>query len=179
MPSTSVQELPSVGTLPGANKSLAPIEVVGPLVMNPPILAVENTEAVKQSSSPGVTVAAPSATLATVLVPSKQTSTIPAQQSAIGGPTVPLTTSTPVVPPIFRILVESLQSNKSKGLFRPLRSNISVQIAKNGLTYKAAGVAKFSQYVALAEKRGIVEIGGSEGNAWIALKPDWYNASLS
>jgi len=54
-----------------------------------------------------------------------------------------------------------------------------VQIAKNGSTYKAAGVAKFSQYVALAEKQGIVEIGGSEGTAWIALKRDWYNASLS
>jgi hypothetical protein len=54
-----------------------------------------------------------------------------------------------------------------------------LQIAKNGSTYKAAGVAKFSQYVALAEKQGIVEIGGSEGTAWIALKPEWYNASFS
>jgi len=179
MTPTPVQDLPSVGrALPGANKSLVPIEVVAPLISNPPILAVEKTEAVKQMSSPRVTVAVPSATPATV-VPSKQTSTIPAQQVAIGGPTVPPPTSTPVVPPTFRILVECLQSTKSKGHLRPLRSVVSVQISKNGTTYKAAGVTKFSQYVALAEKQGIVEIGGSEGTAWIALKKDWYHASLS
>ncbi|PPQ72083.1 hypothetical protein CVT26_006718 [Gymnopilus dilepis] len=82
-----------------------------------------------------------------------------------------------VVPEVFKILVECLQNHRAKGNLRPLRGSVSLQISMNGATYAKAGVAKFGQYVALAVKQGIVELGGWEGGAWISLKPDWYNAS--
>ncbi|KDR73459.1 hypothetical protein GALMADRAFT_227907 [Galerina marginata CBS 339.88] len=82
-----------------------------------------------------------------------------------------------VTPVNFKVLVQSLQSHRLKGNYRPPRSIVSIEIAKNGLTYKKAGVEKFGQYVALAEQLGIVELGGREGGAWISLKPDWYDAS--
>ncbi|KAJ6546474.1 hypothetical protein DFH09DRAFT_1171138 [Mycena vulgaris] len=71
-------------------------------------------------------------------------------------------------------LVESLEKQKAKGIPRPLRSTISVDIiGKDKKLYKKAGVEKFSQFVALAEKAKIIELGGREGHAWISLHPDW------
>jgi hypothetical protein len=51
-----------------------------------------------------------------------------------------------------------------------------VEVACNGNTYRQAGVLKFGQYVALAEKAGIVELGGSESTAWIGLMSPWSDA---
>jgi hypothetical protein len=85
----------------------------------------------------------------------------------------------PMVPPIFKILVETLKINKSKGILRPLRSNIAIAISKNGRTYKEAGVDRFSQYASLAERGGIIELGGREGDAWISLKSKYQNASTT
>ncbi|KAF8801458.1 DUF537-domain-containing protein [Phlegmacium glaucopus] len=79
-------------------------------------------------------------------------------------------TLSPAVPEIFKILVQCLQSHRSKGVFRPLRTHVAVEIARNGTTYRQAGVLRFGDYVALAEKAGIVELGGSGGTVWIALK---------
>ena len=81
----------------------------------------------------------------------------------------------PVVPDIFKILIQSLKSHRSKGNLRPLRSTIALEVACNGTTYRQAGVLKFGQYVAMAEKAGIVEMGGSESTAWIGLKAPWYD----
>ncbi|CAA7265191.1 unnamed protein product [Cyclocybe aegerita] len=77
------------------------------------------------------------------------------------------------VPPTFAILVEALRNHRLKGTLRPLRSTIAVEISKNGATYRNAGVAKFSQYVALAQQRGIIDLGGSDGADWISLRPGW------
>ena len=85
----------------------------------------------------------------------------------------------PVVPDKFKILVQCLKSHRSKGTLRPLRSNIAVEVACNGTTYRQAGVSKFGQYAAMAEQAGIVEMGGLESTAWIGLKAPWYNAPLS
>ncbi len=94
-------------------------------------------------------------------------------------PTVAPTLPTPlVIPPIFRILVQALLEQKSKGNIRPLRSNIAMSIAKNGATYKNAGVGKFGEYVSLAQKAGIIELGGLEGAAWISLTPTWSGIKL-
>ncbi|CAA7262481.1 unnamed protein product [Cyclocybe aegerita] len=82
-------------------------------------------------------------------------------------------------PPIFAVLVETLQNHRLKGTLRPLRSTIAVQIAKDGVTYRNAGVDRFSQYAALAQKHGLIELGGSEGTAWISLRPGWGKANLS
>lgn len=100
----------------------------------------------------------------------------PSTSSSTADPSPPL-----VVQPIFRILVKALQDHKasSKGRVRALRSDVAMVISKGGLTYKKAGVNKFGQYVALAEKIGLVELGGANGSTWISLAPAWSNARIS
>ncbi|KAJ7694155.1 NYN domain-containing protein [Mycena rosella] len=81
------------------------------------------------------------------------------------------------VPPLFESLVEILKDQRAKGILRPLRSTISIQIIERDNTlYKRAGVAKFSQFTALAEQAKIIELGGRDGQAWILLRPDWCTA---
>ena len=79
----------------------------------------------------------------------------------------------PAVPYKFEILVQCLKSHRSKGNLRPLRGDVAQEIARNGATYRQAGVLKFRQYAAIAEREGIVELGGWEGTAWIALTEPW------
>lgn len=86
---------------------------------------------------------------------------------------------TTVVPSQFTLLVQRLQFHRSKGFPRPFRSGIALELAsKDNMVYRRAGTERFGQYVALAEKLGIVELGGKEGGAWIALRPEWYNAEI-
>ena len=85
----------------------------------------------------------------------------------------------PVAPDIFKILIQSLKSHKSNGTFRPLRSKIALEVACNGTTYRQAGVSTFGQYVTMAEKAGIVVLGGTGGTAWVALTVPWYNTPIS
>lgn len=71
-------------------------------------------------------------------------------------------------PKIFLPLIEELTVLCAEGNRNPLRSLVGMRLKR--ATYAQAGVADFSQYVALAENMGIVELGGSGGKAWIALK---------
>ena len=79
----------------------------------------------------------------------------------------------PPVPDKFKVLVECLKSYRSKGIIQPLRSQIATEIAQNGITYRRAGVTRFSEYTAIAEKEGIIVLGGWKGTAWIALLEPW------
>jgi NYN domain len=88
-------------------------------------------------------------------------------------------TSCPPVPDEFKILVQCLKTQRSQGRVRLLRSEIALKISCNGTTYRRAGVSKFNQYIAMASKAGIVELGGSGLVAWIGLREPWHNASLS
>ncbi|EDR10914.1 uncharacterized protein LACBIDRAFT_315902 [Laccaria bicolor S238N-H82] len=82
-----------------------------------------------------------------------------------------------IVPPQFRTLVNTLELHRSKGFPRPFRSGIAFELAqKDHMVYKKAGVERFGQYATLAEKEGIVALGGKEGGAWIGLRPEWYGA---
>ncbi|PPQ89119.1 hypothetical protein CVT25_006491 [Psilocybe cyanescens] len=81
----------------------------------------------------------------------------------------------PVVPVHFKVLVQCLQNYRLKGNFRPLRSIIAPEVAKSGV-FKKAGVDRFKQYTMIAVELGIVELGGTEGDAWIFLKPQWIDA---
>ncbi|KAG6891030.1 hypothetical protein C0992_010692 [Termitomyces sp. T32_za158] len=84
-----------------------------------------------------------------------------------------------VVPAQFNLLVRRLEFHRSKGFPRPFRSGIALELASNDhMVYRRAGTERFGQYVALAEKAGIIELGGKEGSAWIALRPEWYNAKI-
>jgi hypothetical protein len=63
---------------------------------------------------------------------------------------------------------------------RPFRSNIATELAgqSNGV-YRRVGAERFRQYADMAVRAGIAELGGKEGDAWIALRPDWYGAKLT
>ncbi|KAF8803943.1 DUF537-domain-containing protein [Phlegmacium glaucopus] len=119
----------------------------------------------------------PSAPAPTLMLPSSLSNiTAPAAtQSPVKAANPPQPTSFPVVPDKFKVLVQCLKSYRAKGTLRPLRSNVAVQIASNGTTYRQAGVLKFKQYVTLAVKAGIVEVGGSEATAFIVLREPWCN----
>ncbi|KAF5387050.1 hypothetical protein D9615_001822 [Tricholomella constricta] len=85
-----------------------------------------------------------------------------------------------VVQPLFKLLVQRLEFHRAKDFFRPFRSVIAVELATQDNTlYRRARVERFGQYVALAEKAGIIELGGREGGAWIALRPEWYDAKTN
>ena len=124
----------------------------------------------------------PSASAPSFMQPSSlsnATASFVAQSPVQSANPLPQPTSFPAVPDKFKVLVQCLKSHRSKGSLRPLRSKIALEIALNGTTYRQAGVLKFGQYVAMAEKAGIVELGGSESTAFIALRAPWYNAPLS
>ena len=124
-----------------------------------------------KATAPTPSLMPPSSTLSSAAVPATAATQTPADLLQ--------PTSFPVVPVIFKILIQCLKSHRSRGSLRPLRSNIATEVACNGNTYRQAGVLKFGQYVAMAEKAGIVEMGGSESTAWIGLKAPWYNVPLS
>lgn len=84
------------------------------------------------------------------------------------------------IPPAFKVLWQTLERYRSRGVSRPLRSKVALEItAQNSSAYKQAGVQRFGQYVDIAVRTGIVEIGGKEGEAWIALCPGWVGPKVA
>ena len=78
------------------------------------------------------------------------------------------------IPPVFQTLVDVLEKYRAKGIARPLRTAIGLDIiAKDKQVYERAGVKKFRQFVALAEKAEIITVGGADDAAWVSLHPDW------
>ncbi|KAJ7098119.1 NYN domain-containing protein [Mycena belliarum] len=76
--------------------------------------------------------------------------------------------------PAFIPLVRALERHKLKGVERPLRSAVGYELVGLAKTvYQEAGAKNFSQLTALAVKAKIVELGGSDGKAWISLHRDW------
>jgi hypothetical protein len=69
----------------------------------------------------------------------------------------------------FRPLVEKLTQLYQQGARTPLRSVVGSQLDRK--IYQEAGVVTFGEYVELAKKSNIVELGGVGGNSWIALAP--------
>ena len=73
-------------------------------------------------------------------------------------------------PPMFQPLVECLDTLRSRGHVKPLRSLVGCQLLMaNKSVYQQLGITGFSEYVTLAEKIGIVQLGGTGGKAWILL----------
>lgn len=77
------------------------------------------------------------------------------------------------VPAHFIILIKVLQAQLREGKEHVLRSQVGEQVSHKGATYQKAGVNTFSEYVNMAQEAGIVELGGSDGKAWIALTSNW------
>jgi hypothetical protein len=82
------------------------------------------------------------------------------------------------IPLGFEPLVRRLERYRLQGVARPFRSIIATELAgqANGVRlYRQVGAARFGQYVDMAVKAGVAELGGKEGDAWIALRPEWYD----
>ena len=129
-----------------------------PLAQSPPANVTAKVTALTPSLLP------PLSTLSSATVSS--TTHIPAN------PLQP--TSFTVVPDKFKILVQCLKSHRSGGSLTTLRSKIGLEINQNGTTYRMAGVSNFTEYMEMAKKAGIVDLGGFGGAAWVALKAPWY-----
>ncbi|KAL1675071.1 NYN domain-containing protein [Schizophyllum commune] len=80
------------------------------------------------------------------------------------------------VPSQFRLLVRILHEYRETGQASPNRGLIgSALVQRDKGVYKKAGVENFREYVASAEKAGIVVLGGDPegGHTWIALEKKW------
>jgi hypothetical protein len=76
----------------------------------------------------------------------------------------------------FQLLIEILDAEHKSGQTTVLRSKVSLQlISRNTAVYREAGVGKFKEYIALAQRHGIVELGGVGGYAWMSLHPSWHD----
>ena len=71
----------------------------------------------------------------------------------------------------FLPLVEQLARLRLAGNERPLRSVVGCALIEhNPFVYRQVGVPNFGAYTALAQKHGVIELGGLGGKAWILLK---------
>ena len=111
------------------------------------------------------------------LIPTSTSATVTTSTQISTNPLQP--TPFPVVPDEFKILAQCLKSHRARGSLRPLRSIIGLEINQKGTTYRMAGVLKFSEYMEIAKKAGIVDLGGFGGAAWVALRAPWHNAPIS
>ncbi|KAJ7219080.1 hypothetical protein GGX14DRAFT_434512, partial [Mycena pura] len=78
------------------------------------------------------------------------------------------------VAPAFQPLVDVLVKYIANGVTRPLRSLVWYDLAAVGLVKALcaeAGVTHFNDYTALAEQEGIIQMGSSNSEDWISLKP--------
>jgi hypothetical protein len=77
-----------------------------------------------------------------------------------------------LTPPQFLPLIDQLLLARSKGVVKPGRSTIAIALLQcDKDVYERAGVTKFKDYALLAEQASLVELGGLQGDAWIALHP--------
>ncbi|KAI3662539.1 hypothetical protein MP638_000649 [Amoeboaphelidium occidentale] len=80
----------------------------------------------------------------------------------------------PRAPGFFDLLVEVLELFRMNGDNQPRRSKVGNEITRrNPLVYHRAGCSSFKEYVDLAAKEGIVQIGGERGLAWISLNENY------
>ena len=80
-----------------------------------------------------------------------------------------------IIPRLYVFLVKILQGHRRKGIMYSYRSVVAGKIALDHPIYHRAGINTFNEYMDLAEKAGIVELGGGK-DAWVRLLPDWYDA---
>ena len=74
---------------------------------------------------------------------------------------------------VFKPLIHLLLAARECGITHPSRSIIASDLLQSdSQVYQRAGVSKFRNYTALAEKAGIIELGGKDGD-WITLHPNW------
>lgn len=83
------------------------------------------------------------------------------------------------VPRQFLPLVQVLDRLREAGTDKPLRSHVAIALTKvQPRVYDSAGVLRFKQYADMAKRNGFVDLGGSEGEAWISLLPNWHGLGV-
>ncbi|KAF9466398.1 hypothetical protein BDZ94DRAFT_218550 [Collybia nuda] len=146
----------------GLDPSLSPVRIARALVGTEEILSHMAVSPPSEKTKVGTPPASPNWTTVSHGSSSKQ------------GATAPLDESVPPIlpsPKVFTLLVEQLEKLRLAGNPKPLRSLVGCELNKR--VYAQAGVQGFSHYVALAERMGIVELGGIGGKAWIGLQANW------
>ncbi|KAJ7686600.1 hypothetical protein B0H14DRAFT_3057348, partial [Mycena olivaceomarginata] len=74
------------------------------------------------------------------------------------------------IPPVYQTLVDALEKYRAQGTTRPLRGTIALDILKkDSKVFERAGVKKFREFSALAEKDKIVTLGGVVGYRFILI----------
>ncbi|KAG6335872.1 hypothetical protein ID866_3209 [Astraeus odoratus] len=74
----------------------------------------------------------------------------------------------------FLPLIQQLLADRSKGIVHSGRSEVAVALVTSDKdVYKRMGVLKFKQYAMLAQQAGVVVLGGTSADPWIALHPFW------
>lgn len=105
----------------------------------------------------------------------------PASQQVSGRNSSPLQVPTENLPAItvpknlefpgLALLLERLQRLHSKGVPRPFRSLVAMDlVAQDRLIFQKSNVPGFPEYLNLAVKAGLVELGGEGSRAWVSLK---------
>ena len=75
----------------------------------------------------------------------------------------------------FLLMIHLLDEARLAGSAVMLRSTLAIALIKlNKNVYAEAGVGTFKAYSTLAQTRGFVSMGGTSGNTWITLNPEWY-----
>ncbi|KAF5387051.1 hypothetical protein D9615_001821 [Tricholomella constricta] len=78
----------------------------------------------------------------------------------------------------FRPLIQVLEARTPSRGRRVPRTDVGSDLAKHKNVYTQAGVTKFSSYMILAVDAGIVDVGGSVNDQWVALRPEWSSSTM-
>jgi hypothetical protein len=65
-----------------------------------------------------------------------------------------------------------------KGVLRPLRGTVALELVKDANVYQRIGFSRFKEYSQAAADAGFVVLGGQEGGAWISLHSEWVGKIL-
>lgn len=75
----------------------------------------------------------------------------------------------------FLLMIHALDECRRAGSPKVLRTALAPRLVQhNPNIYKQAGSPKFKSYITMAEKIGIVDVGGTGPDAWVSLRPKWY-----
>lgn len=99
---------------------------------------------------------------------------VPSPYSPIHLSTPPpvITSGNVVVYSYFILLVEILHQFRTEGDPQPTRSRVADELMRrNKFIYHQAGVERFGEYAALAQRSGLVELGVRGSEHWISLSP--------
>ncbi|KII88951.1 hypothetical protein PLICRDRAFT_159913 [Plicaturopsis crispa FD-325 SS-3] len=92
----------------------------------------------------------------------------------------PSSSSADTIPPMFRLLADSLDRLRLKNTPRPFQSVVAMHILmQDNNVYRRAGAQTIAEYIAMAENAGVVEVGGEDPKSWVSLKPEWHGCGAS